>query len=411
MSPDPAVPTRSRRGPRLAGLALAVFAVAVVVQGLASRSSQAERLRERADAQSVPVVTVLNPGQAGAAGALDLPGRIEAHARAPIHARVGGYLKRWHADIGARVKTGQLLAEIETPDLDQQLMQAQAELATARASAALAASTAKRWQGLLASDSVSRQEADEKTADMTARQSVVNALQANVERFQAMKGFARIVAPFDGVVTARSTDVGALINVGSAQGTELFVVSDTRRLRVYVNVPQNLATAVRPGTRATLRVPESPGKSYSASVQSSSQAISSASGSMLVQLAADNAGGELLPGGFAMVRFELPPVARALTVPPGALIFDKSGLRVATVDAQGKVLLKRVSVARDMGTSIEIASGLSADDQVIDSPPDGVADGDPVRIATAQAGKAASGPAASGQATSGSATSGTAGKR
>ena len=267
---------------------------------------------------------------------------------------------------------------------NQQLLQAQAELASAKAIAALATTTAKRWQALLANDAVSRQEAEEKTGDLTTKQSVVNALQANLDRFQALKRFTRIVAPFDGVVTARSTDVGALINVGGAPGSELFVVSDIRKLRVYVSLPQNYVSAVRQGSKARLTVPENPAKSHAATVQSLSQAISAASGSMLIQLAADNANGELLPGGFANVSFDLPRAAGALSIPPSALIFNKAGLRVGTVGADGKVQLKAVTVARDLGSVIEIATGLSADDRVIESPPDGIAEGDAVRVASAE---------------------------
>jgi membrane fusion protein, multidrug efflux system len=381
MSPEPAAPPASRRRLHVTAIVIAVVAVAVVATGIATRASEADRLRERADAMSVPAVVVITPGKAGAATTLDLPGRIEAQSRAPIYARVSGYLKRWYADIGTSVKAGQLLAEIETPDLDQQLLQARAELANARANAALAATTARRWQELLATGTVSRQGADEKAGDLVAKQSLVNALQANVERYEAMKRFSRIVAPFDGVVTSRSTDVGALINVGSAQGAELFVISDTRKLRVYVSVPQSYATAIPRGAKASLSVPESPGKTYAATVQSLSQAISTASGSMLIQLTADNPDAALLPGGFASVSFPLPSTPGVLSIPPSALMFDKTGLRVATVDAQGKVVLKPVTVARDTGTLIELSSGLAPDDRLIESPPDGIANGDLVRIA------------------------------
>lgn len=394
MPPDSAVPKPLRRGWRLVAIALALVAAAIVVEGIATRNSAASRLRERADAQSVPTVSVIAPGRGEAGSTLELPGRIEAYARAPIHARVSGYLKRWHADIGATVKAGQLLAEIETPELDQQLMQARAELANARASVALAATTAKRWQALLATDSVSRQEADEKAADFAAKQAVVQALQANVERIETLKRFARIVAPFDGTVTSRSTDVGALINAGGAQGAELFVVSDTRRLRVYVSVPQSYVAAIRAGASATLGVPERPGKAYPATVQSMARAINTATGSMLVQLSAANPKAELLPGGFATVNFRLPAAVGTLTIPPGALIFDKAGLRVATVDAHDKVLLKTVTVARDLGSVVELSSGLEPHDRVIESPPDGIADGDPVRIAAAE--PDASAPGSSG---------------
>lgn len=374
----------ARRGASLLAWGLAVAAVAVVVTGLASRSADAERLRERANAQAVPTVAVIAPGQAGSAAALELPGRIEAFSRAPLFARVAGYVKSWHADIGASVKAGQLLAVIETPELDQQLQQARAELANARANAELSAATAKRWTELLATGTVSRQGAEEKQGDYAAKRSQVSALQANVERFETLKRFSRVVAPFDGVVTARSTDVGALVNGGSTPGNELFVISDTKKLRIYVSVPQAHAAAIRQGAKATLKVPERPGRSYEATVQSLSQAINAASGSMLVQLAADNVGGELLPGGYVGVSFPLPAAAGTLTIPPSALLFDKAGLRVATVDAQGKVVLKAVTVARDTGALIEIATGLAADDKVIDSPPDGIAAGDAVRIATAR---------------------------
>jgi len=386
--------TVSRRGLRWAALLLLAVAAAIVVTGIASRHSQATQLRERADAQAVPTVTVIAPATAGAGGLLELPGRIEAHARAAIHARVSGYLKRWTADIGTPVRAGALLAEIETPDLDQQLLQARAELASARSNLVLASATAKRWQALLASDSVSRQEADEKAGDLAARQAAVNALQANVERVQALKRFTRIVAPFDGVVTARSTDVGALINAGGG-GPELFVISDTKTLRVYVNVPQNFVAVVKRGAKARISVPEHPGKTYTATIASSSGAVNTASGSMLIQLSVDNADAELLPGGFANVSLDLPKeVAASFTVPPSALIFSKSGLQVATLGLDNKVLLKTVTIARDYGKVVELASGVGAGERIIDNPADDIANGDLVKVAAADA--AAAAPAAKG---------------
>ena len=393
----PAAPMpASRRAVTLGLLVLAVAAGAVVVTGLATRRTEAAQLRERADALAVPTVAVSRPRAGSTANTLELPGRIEAQARAPIYARVSGYLKSWRVDIGARVKAGQLLAEIETPEIDQQLLQAQAELATARANLGLATSTAKRWQALLATDAVSRQEADEKAGDLTAKQSGVNALQANVERIQAQKRFARLEAPFAGVVIARNTDVGALVNAGSGPGSELFVVADTSKLRLYINVPQVYTSAVRPGSTARLTVPEAPGKVFTATVQSMSQAIASGSGSMLVQLSADNAQGALLPGGFAQVSLALPNPVGTLSIPPGALVFNQAGLRVATVGPGDKVVMKTVTIARDQGAAIDIASGLLPDDRVIENPPDGVADGDVVRVAVTAAGKAATaGPAAS----------------
>jgi RND family efflux transporter MFP subunit len=385
MPHDPAPPAISRRKLRIAGIVLVVVAAGVAVAGIATRAADNKTLRERADAQSVPTVSVIAPGNSGDAGALELPGRLEAYSRASLYARVSGYLKSWKADIGTPVKAGQLLAEIETPDLDQQLLQAKADLASAQANASLAGTTAKRWQSMLGSDSVSRQEADEKTGDAATKQAMVNAAQANVDRVQALKGYTRIVAPFDGIVTSRNTDVGALINAGSGAGPELFSISDVRKLRVYVSVPQSYASIVKVGAKAKLAVPERPGKSYSATVESSSGAVNVASGSMLIQLAVDNAAGELLPGSFANVSLEQPRTVGGLSIPPSALLFDKSGLRVATVGADDKVVLKRVTILRDLGKVIELGSGIVAGDRVIETPPDGIADGDLVRIAKADA--------------------------
>ena len=358
MSPDPGS-RADTRGLKIGLLLLAIAAVAIALAGLLLRRSQAETLKERADAQTVRTVVVVSPAAPAALAVLDLPGRIEAHARAPIYARVSGYLKRWYADIGTPVMAGQLLAEIETPDLDQQLLQARAELATARANVELADSTSRRWQTLLRTDSVSRQEADEKAGDLAAKTAVEKGLAANVQRFETLKQFTRLVAPFDGVVTARNTDVGALINVGGTPGSELFVVSDTRKLRVYVSVPQANVALARPGAVARVSVPEHPGRTWPAVVQSTAQAVSTSTGTMLVQLAVDNAGAgnagaQLLPGGYADVVFPIGGAANVLAVPPGALLFDKSGLRVATVDASDHIVLKTVTVARDLGSSVEI---------------------------------------------------------
>jgi len=397
MSPENQTPTFSTRKLRIASVVGVIVAVVIVVTGLVTRASGNARLREWTDAQAAPTVAVVAPTAEGDGGSLDLPGRLEAYSRAPLYARVSGYLKNWKVDIGAQVKGGELMAEIETPDLDQQLLQAKADLATAQANAALASTTAKRWKSMLGSDSVSKQEVDEKEGDFNAKQAMVKAAQANVDRIQALKGFTRIVAPFDGVVTARNTDVGALINVGGAVGQELFVVSDTKKLRVYVSVPQNYVPSIPSGTKATITVPEHPGKKYTATVESSSQSVNVASGSTLMQLGVDNANGELLPGGFANVSLELPRNATALRVPSSALLFDKNGLRVATLGADNKVHLKKVTIARDLDHLAEIGSGLAPDDRVIQSPPDGLADGDTARVADApkteiaKAGKAGNG--------------------
>ena len=385
MSSEPVPSHLSPRKLRIAAIAIVLIALVIVAYGLVIRSSNAAKLHERADDQAVPTVVLISAGKVGAAAALDLPARLEAYSRAPIYARVSGYLKSWKVDIGAPVKAGQLLAEIETPDLDQQLLQARADLASAKANASLAGTTAKRWQALVTADAVSKQEAEEKAGDLVTKQSVVNAAQANVDRYVAMKSFARIVAPFDGVVTARNTDVGALINAGGGAGQELFVVSDTKKLRVYVGVPQNYVAVVKRGTKARITVPEHPGKSYLATVESSAQSINASSGSMLIQLAVDNADGQLLPGAFANVSLDLPAGIGALDIPPGALILGKAGPRVATVGPDNKVVLKDVTIGRDLGRVVELASGIGPDDRIIESPSDSIANGDVVRVANADA--------------------------
>jgi RND family efflux transporter MFP subunit len=370
---------RSSNRPLLAASVIAIGAAALVIGGLATRHSQAEQLRLGASERAVPTVRLVSLKDA-ASSPLELPARMEAWSRAPIYARVSGYLQRWTADIGTPVKAGQLLAQIDTPDLDQDLRQAQAQLANARTGLKLSENTAKRWQSLLASNAVSTQEADEKRGDFESKQSAVRALEASVERQQALKRYTRLVAPFDGVVTARNTDVGALVNAGGAAGSELFVVSDLHRLRVYVRVPQRQIALIHRGSAAQLTVPERPGRMYGAKVESLSQAIHAGSGAMLVQLAVDNASGELLPGGFATVRFDLPSAKGSVMVPPGAVILGKNGAQVATVDASNHVHVKRVAIGRDLGNAIELASGVTREDRIIDSPPDGIADGDLVRV-------------------------------
>jgi len=379
--PDRPSPARRHRNLRLAGFIVAIAAIVIVATGLYSRASGNARLRDWTDAQAIPIVAVAPPKAGANASSLELPGRLEAFMRAPIYARVSGYLKSWKFDIGAQVKAGQLLAEIETPDLDQQLQQARADLATAQANERLAEVTAQRWQTVLKSNAVSKQDVDEKVSDLDAKRALVASAKANVDRYVAMKNFTRIVAPFDGTITTRNTDVGALINAGGAAGQELFVVSDVRKLRVYVNVPQTYVPNVAAGTKATVIVPEHPEKSYAAVVDNSSQAITAASGTTLMQLVVENPGAELLPGSYANVRLQLPSNATALSVPASALIYDANGLRLATVDSDNRVTVKSVTIARDLGSVIEIGSGIAADDRIIQNPPDGIATGAEVRVA------------------------------
>ena len=386
-------PTQISKGLVLGGgLTVFVLAVLVIGQGLWTRHSDAKILEAKSTTVNVPTVIISTPtqnsknGQNDASITVDLPGRLEAFSKASLFARVSGYLKSWSVDIGGRVKAGQVLAEIDTPDLDQQILQAQAEWASAKANATLSQSTAKRWVSLQEQNFVSPQAAEEKIAEAGAKQALANASQANLDRLKSMKVYARIVAPFDGIVTSRQTDVGALINIGGASGAELFTVSDTKRLRLYVNVPQNLVSAIQVGGQAEFTVPEHTGQSFKATVQSMSQAINAGTATMLVQLSADNPQSKLLPGGTASVKFAL-PASDALRVPPSALMFGKEGLRIATVSEDMKVVLKSVKISRDFGTSVEIASGLSATDRIIESPPDGLLNGDVVKTAASNRSK------------------------
>jgi RND family efflux transporter MFP subunit len=377
--PNPTPRARSRRGliALLLGLALLV---AVVVLGISVRANESRELKTWTNAQALPSVNLITPGVQPQGPVLNLPGRMEAYSRASIFARVNGYLKSWKVDIGAHVKAGQLLAEIDTPELDQQLLQARANLASAQANATLAQTTAKRWQAMLASDSVSRQDVDERTGDLAAKLANVKSAQASVEQLVATKGFQRLTAPFEGVVTARSTDVGALISAGGSAGRELFAVSDVSRLRVYVQVPQTFSPQIRIGTTARLTVPEYRKESFNARVIATADAVTAASGSTLVQLLVDNPGGRLLPGGYTSVQFDLPVQADVLRLPASALVFDEHGMRVATLDKNDHVLFKPVSISRDFGDTVEIGSGLDASDRVIDTPPDGLGDNDAVRV-------------------------------
>jgi RND family efflux transporter MFP subunit len=367
----------------LVGGGFALLAVAVVAYGLGTRQAQNARLQDATEAQAAPVVALVTPAGVSNNTTLDLPGRLEAFIQAPIYARVPGYLKSWKHDIGAKVKAGEVLAEIDTPDLDQQLMQARADLGVAQANSKLAQIGAERWQSLASTDAVAKQDVDQRTFTWNANIAQVKAAQANVDRLVAMEGFKRLSAPFDGIVTARATDIGALINVGAAGGAQLFVVSETGKLRVYVNVPQNYVPSVPPGTKATISVPEHPGKTYTGTVESSAQAVNASTGTTLMQIIVDNAAGEMMPGDYGSIHLQLAAAAHVLSVPSSALIFDAKGLSVATVEAGNRVLMKPVSIARDLGSVVELASGVSASDRVIQNPPDGIGDGVIVRLAGA----------------------------
>ncbi|QDW37585.1 efflux RND transporter periplasmic adaptor subunit [Bradyrhizobium sp. KBS0727] len=380
MSPTEQRPPVSRRKLGIFGVVVVVGAGLIVATGIRAREDSSSKLKEWTDNQAVPTVAVALPSGRALTPTIDLPGRLEAYSRAPILARVSGYLKSWNADIGAKVKAGQVIAEIEAPDLDQQLLQARADLVSQQSSARLSEATLNRRKTLVASNFVSAQEIDERSADLANKLAAVNSGQANVERLEALAGYKKITAPFDGVVTSRDTDVGALINAGGGAGPAMFVVSDITKLRVYVNVPQNYVPAIKIGAKAALAMPEYPNRTFAATVEASSQSVDISSGTTRMQLALDNSAGELMPGGYANVRLNLQRDAVPLHIPSSALIFNQNGLRVATVGPDDKVLFKAVTIARDLGKEIELASGVAADDRIITAPPDGLADGDSVRV-------------------------------
>jgi RND family efflux transporter MFP subunit len=378
-------PPVSRRKLGIFGVVVLIGAGLIVATGIRAREESGSKLKEWTDNQAVPSVAVQLPNARALNPTIDLPGRLEAYSRAPIFARVSGYLKNWSVDIGAKVRAGQVIAEIEAPDLDQQLLQARADLASQESSAKLSEATLTRRKTLVASNFVSAQEIDERTADLANKKAAVNSGQANVERLEALAGYKKITVPFDGVVTARETDVGALINAGGGTGPAMFVVSDITKLRVYVNVPQNYVPSIKIGAKAVITMPEYPNRTFDATVEASSQSVEVSSGTTRMQLALDNSGGELMPGGYANVRLSLQRDTVPLHIPASALIFNQNGLRVATVGPDDKVLFKTITIARDLGKEIELASGIAPDDRVIVAPPDGLADGDQVRVVGAPA--------------------------
>ena len=384
--PTEQIPPVSRRKLGFLGVVALTGAVLIVVTGIRAREQANAELRQWTDDQAIPTVAVVQPDAKALSDTIDLPGRLEAYYRAPIFARVSGYLKSWSADIGARVKAGQVIAAIEAPDLDQQLLQARADLTSQQASAKLSEATLNRRKTLIASNFVSMQEIDERTADLANKNAAVKAAQANVERLEVLAGYKKITAPFDGIVTARNTDVGALINAGGGGGSPMFVVSDVSKLRLYVNVPENYVPEIKIGAKAVVSVPEYPNRTFPATVEASARAVDVNSGTTRMQLEIDNAKGELMPGGYASVKLNLQRDTVPLNIPASALIFDQNGLRVATVGDDDKVRLKTVTIARDLGRDIEIGSGLSIEDRVIVAPPDGVAEGDQVRLAGSGAG-------------------------
>ena len=381
MSAEP-ITHPSSRGLRLLAMAAFITAGIVLARGLDERAGAKTELVHWTHEQAVPTVALAKVEKGAAFRSLSLPGTIQPYNRAAIYARVSGYLKSWSQDIGAHVTAGQVLASIDTPDLDQQFDQAKADLASAEANEQLAVLTAKRWHALVASQSVAQQAVDEKQGDATAKQAVADAAQANVRRLEALEAFKNIVAPFDGVVTARKTDIGALINAGSGgTGQELFEIADLHKVRIYVQVPQAFSADLRPGLKATFELPQYPGRQFDATLVTTSNAVEAGSRSMLVELQAENPKGALSAGTYCNVHFEVPSNPDLLRLPATALVPSDKGIEVAVVGPGDKAVLTPITLGRDFGDTVEVTNGLSAADRVIDSPAETLQTGDPVRLA------------------------------
>jgi RND family efflux transporter MFP subunit len=377
---------RKSRGMIIAAVALCLVVGIVIRSGIHSRLSAEAALNRSTQESATPSVTVTYPQAGSAAQEIALPGNTQAFTDTPIYARTSGYLKKWYVDIGAHVTRGQLLAEIETPELDQQLEQAQAELKNAQANLQLAQITAARWKHLLETNSVSKQETDQAVSDLSSRQALVSSNEANVRRLQQLQSYEHIYAPFDGVITARNTDIGALIGAGdNSIPKELFHLAAIHTLRVYIPVPEVYAAAVKTGEKVTLTVDEFPDKTFNGTLVRNSDAIDLASRTLNVEVDVDNPNGELLPGAYAFVHLKVPATAGAVTVPANALLFRKEGLRVAVV-RNGKVQLTPITIGHDYGNSVEVLSGVSGHDAVIVDPSDSIEDGAAVQIANNEKG-------------------------
>lgn len=366
--------TNKARTPR-ALLILPLVAIVLGVWGISSRLHAHSVLAQEAGAGAIMNVVTATVATSDAGEELVLPGSVQANIEAPIYARTSGYLKAWHTDLGTVVKRGQLLAEIDSPEVDQQLSQAKAELATAKANYALANSTNERWKGLLGTQSVSKQDADEKAGAAAASKATVDSAAANVARLNELESFKRVVAPFDGIITARRTDVGALINAGQNSGGELFHLSDTHKLRIFVQVPENDAGAAKVGMKAELKFSERPGQVYQAQTVRTSNALDPVARTLQVELEIDNPKGELFPGAYVEVHFKLPVNSASLRLPANTVLFRAAGLQVASVGADHRVKLKNITQGRDFGSTIEVLAGVSPGETVILNPPDSLIDG------------------------------------
>ena len=365
---------KPRSFPRIYFIGAVGLVLLAAAGGVGSRLVEAKQAKTWSQERAIPTVKVVSPKSSGGDDGLSLPGQLQAFNSAPIYPRVSGYVHAWLVDIGSPVKAGQTLALIDTPELDQEILKARADLESATANERLSRLTANRWKDLLASDAVSHQEADEKAGDLAAKVAAGRAAKANLQRLMELKAFARIAAPFD---------VGDLVNAGAGgQAQAMFTVANVATIRVYVQVPQAASAAIHPGLTASLVLPEYPSKTFRARYVTGSGAIGEQSGALLVELAADNPDGALKPGAYADVKIQLPALKSQLRLPASVLVYRAGGAQVAVVDSSSRVTLRDVKIAKDLGPLIELASGVSPGDRVIDSPPDSLQAGDLVRVVT-----------------------------
>jgi len=359
-------------------IVVGVVVLVLVAVGIWSRASSANKLEKSTAANVASKVVAVHPLQAKAVDDLVLPASVQAFTEAPIYARTHGYLKKWYFDIGSRVKRGDLLAEIETPEGDQQLLQARADLKVAQANSNLAGSTAERWQSLLTKNAVSKQETDQAVSDFAAKQAAVDAAMANVARLEQLQSYEKVYAPFDGIVTARETDIGALIDSGSSP-KELFHLASMDKLRVFSSVPETSAGAIKAGADATLTSDQYPGRVFHGKISRDSGAIDAGTRTLNVEVDIDNSSGELLPGSYGFIHLAMPGSGAPLTIPANSLVFRSAGLQAALV-RNGHAVLVPITIGRDFGDSVEVTSGVSKDDLVIVDPSDSLVSGAPVEL-------------------------------
>jgi RND family efflux transporter MFP subunit len=376
------IKTPSRRSLVVIAVAVLILAATVAARGITGRNAANHQVAQWTDQQVVPTVQLAKLSHGDAFQNMVLPGNVQPYSQTPIYARVPGYLKAWQEDIGAHVHAGQVLATIDTPDLDQQLLQAKANLRNAQVNARLAADSARRWTSLLSSGYISQDVADQKTVAAAAAQATMESYLANVRQLEAMERFKTIVAPFDGVVTQRNTDVGALINSGAGTNSALFQLSDLHKVRIYVQVPQSSTGQLRTGLPVTFDMPQYPGRKFAATFVRISRATDPTSHSMLVELSADNPDGKLFSGAYCQVTFKLPGNPDTVRVPATALMVTQQATQVALLGNGGKVTLKTVEIGQDFGDSVTVRSGLRVSDRVIDNPPTTLQNGDAVQLAS-----------------------------